>query len=158
MTLLPCVSYESKGHDFCGPLYLYGRLHNGNQYLGSTGFRKRWSPPQNRRSRDREGGKLSKKKGGRRVSGSRDVGRDSSNPPVLKQRRKKLSCYQGKTRESKKVRKCLFCKTSAKCYTELGFEKSVILRVEVIHSVKFFLKTKNSNKRSGNFNRLAILF
>jgi len=77
----------------------YGRLHKGNQYSSSTGFRRRWSPPQNRRSRDREGGKLSKKKGGRRVSGSRDVGRDSSNPPVLK---KKLSCYQGKTRESKK--------------------------------------------------------
>jgi len=21
--LLPCISYESKGHDFCGPLYIY---------------------------------------------------------------------------------------------------------------------------------------
>ena len=35
MTLLPCVSYESKGRDFCGPLYLYGRLPKGNQYSPS---------------------------------------------------------------------------------------------------------------------------
>jgi len=77
MTLLPCVSYESKGRDFCGPLYLYGRLPKGNQYSGSTGSQKRWSPPssksliagkerwkikQKKKKKKRRGGKKKKKK------------------------------------------------------------------------------------------------
>jgi len=76
MTLLPCVSYENKGRDFCGPLYLYGRLPKGNKYSGSTGSQKRWSPPpQNRRSREKAGGKLSKKKRKKKDGGEKGVGK-----------------------------------------------------------------------------------
>jgi len=71
------------------------------------------------------------------VSGSRDVGRDSSNPPVLK---KICPAIREKLGNHKKSENC--CKTSGKCHTDLGFKKSVILGEKVIHSVKFCSENK----------------